>query len=90
MNTIEIIQLRTAMSGLDSLVAQIKNSIQEAKDQIEVLTIYRRANLNSDLAIRIHHAEQAKIDGPGVLGIRLAAALKEFGLVEHSLWEELK
>ena len=91
MKRLEIIHLRSSGEPLASLGDLISASIGQTDDTHgeengTVVTLYRRAGLETDLAI---HLEQAVDRGSSGLGLRLAAALRSYGLVEHTLWEEL-
>ncbi|MCP4599899.1 MAG: hypothetical protein GY847_05045 [Proteobacteria bacterium] len=90
MKILEIIQLRSAAYPIKSLGWEIKESIRAAAEKTDIITIYRRDRLDSDLAIHIHRHEESEKGGPSKLGVRLASALKDYGLVEHTLWEELR
>ena len=89
MSRLEIIHLR--MSGGSSVVLerQITQSIKGEADDAGIVTIYRQDGLESDMAIHIRHPEAKGEHRPGPLGVRLAAALRDYGLVEHTVWEEL-
>ena len=58
-------------------------------EQTEVVTMLRRHGLETDLAIHIHHPEAPGADVPSRLGLQLVSSLAIFGLVEHSVWEEM-
>jgi hypothetical protein len=50
---------------------------------------FSRVLLDTDYMIQIFH-DSNKLENPGSpLGIRLANALKEFGLVNHSVWVDM-
>ena len=90
MNTLEIVHLRSSGEPLESLADRIRESIWSEGDQAEVITMYRRRGLETDLAVHIQHLERPQADGPSRLGLQLVSSLAPFGLVEHSVWEELK
>ena len=51
---------------------------------------FSRVSIDTNFSIHIFH-DSKKIENSGSrLGLRLAAALKEFGLVHHSIWREMK
>jgi hypothetical protein len=89
MRRLEIIHLRWFGGPLDTLSRQIRESLRAAEDSSEVITIYRRHGLETDIAIHIHHSELNNGEGSSTLGLRLASALRALGLVEHTTWEEL-
>ncbi|MDJ0764063.1 MAG: hypothetical protein QNJ97_13865 [Myxococcota bacterium] len=90
MKVLEIIQLRSAANAIEILSERIDASIQTAGETSMVLALYRRNELATDLAIHIHRSADQGSDGPSELGLRLASELKAYGLVDHTLWEELK
>jgi hypothetical protein len=54
-----------------------------------VVTRYRRSGLETDVAIHITSHDHDAAAGPSTLGLHVASALGAYGLVEHTLWEEL-
>ena len=90
MRRLEIIHMRSAGESLESLIDRISESIRAEGQQTNVVTIYRRDGLETDLAVHIHHLEVPGAEGPSRLGLQLASSLRVFGLVEHTVWEEMK
>lgn len=88
MSTLEIIHLRSSSEPVESLAEMIRESMWEDGRQNGVSAIYRRAGLATDLAIHIRHPERGAAV-PSQFGLRLVSSLAEFGLVEHSVWEEM-
>jgi hypothetical protein len=90
MSRLEIIHLRTAGKMSEFLAQQIREAIGPEADGTGVLTIYRRDRLDTDVAVHItsHESGETKV-GPSALGLHLASALSAYGLVEHTLWEEM-
>ena len=89
MRQLEIIHLRSSDELAETLSEQIRESVREAEGDIKAVTLYRRRGLHTDVAIHINHLEGLEANELSRLGIRLASALKAYGLVEHTLWEEL-
>jgi len=87
MKQLEIIQLRLAGNDAAGLVEDIRRSIGAESEKSSV-RIYRHATVASDLGIHIH----LEADGNGAcnsdLGLRLASALREHGMVEHTVWRD--
>jgi hypothetical protein len=90
MGCLEIIHLRLAGATPPGLVADIRQAIRQAIGVGGTVTqahIYRHAKVAGDLSIHLHL-------GPGegsrlsALGTHLARALKEYGMVEHTVWLE--
>lgn len=90
MKRLEVIHLRSSGEPLDSLGRRIRESIRAEATNTDVVALYRRDGLETDLAVHIHLSRAPGADEPSALGLRLASALKAFGLVEHTLWKELK
>ncbi len=88
MSGLEIIHLRSSEEPLESLGERIRESLATEGQETEV-TLYRRDGLETDLALHIRHLGVHGREGPSALALRLASALRTFGLVEHTLWNEL-
>jgi hypothetical protein len=89
MSTLEIIHLRSSIEPVESLIESIKESIWDAGHTGKVVTMYRRHGVATDVAIHIRRSGSSAETSSSSLAIRLASALKDFGLVEHSVWEEI-
>ena len=89
MSRLEIIHLRTAGESSASLARQIREAIGSEVDGRGVVTIYRRRGLDTDVAVHINRHGKGETESPSALGLHLASALSAYGLVEHTLWEEL-
>lgn len=90
MKRLEIIHLRSSGEALDSLRDRIRDSIGTEGEEREVVTLYRCQGLETDLAVHLLDAGATRNRGPSDLALRLASALRAYGLVEHTLWEELR
>jgi len=89
MNTLEIVHLRSSVEPIDSLSDRIKESIWAEGNGTEVVTLYRRQGLETDVAVHIRHRNELEEIEPSALAFNLANALRAFGLVEHTVWEEM-
>ena len=89
MKTLEIIHLQSGTGSMASLGDQIRESLRGADERPEIVTVYRRDGLANDLAIHLQHPDRSAAAKPTELGLRLAAALREHGIVEHTLWTEM-
>jgi hypothetical protein len=91
MKWLEVIELRSMgnkraviESHLQDLIDEM---IQEARQQ--KIKAYSHVTVETDFNIHLYHdSKRADING-SPLGLRLASALKEFGLVNHSVWVEM-
>jgi len=90
MKWLEIIELRSVDRNRDLLMSQLhelRNEIDEETGK-QTVTTYYCAKFGSDFSIHLfHHSKEVEYGGSS-LGVRLASALKEFGLVNHSIWIE--
>jgi hypothetical protein len=89
MTLLEIVHLRSSGEPIESLGDRIRESIQGEGTKTEIVSLYRRHGLETDVAIHIRHHDIAGMNGPSALAFRLASALRIFGLVEHTVWEEM-
>jgi hypothetical protein len=89
MPQLEIIHLRASSEPASALGPRILKSLASDDRRGNLLVIYRRNGLDTDLALHLHHRDDARGSIPSVLGLRLAAALRSFGMVEHGVWEAL-
>lgn len=88
MKWLEVIKLRSVGrdSGLlEELLLSIDRSRQD--ERVEMKT-YRLAALETDLSVHLHWESGWPEKNGSALGLRVAQALKEFGLVDHSVWIE--
>jgi hypothetical protein len=89
MNSLEIIHLRSSGEPIETLAERIRSSLDSSNGEPEVFTMYRRHGLETDVAVHIRHAEDRSWNGPSDLALRLAYALRVYGIVEHTSWEEI-
>jgi len=91
MKWLEIIELRSVDSNRELLESQLQNLINEVDKETKKQAIksYSRVMIDTDFSIHLFH-DSKKVENSGSpLGLRLASALKEFGLVNHSIWIEM-
>lgn len=87
---LEIIHLRSSGEPVESLTERIRESTREGGKEASTLVLYRQQGLDTDLAVHILSPDDAMTTGPSDLALRLASELRAFGLVEHTVWGELK
>jgi len=88
MKWLEVIKLRSAggsLGLLEELLLPISRSKQSGL--VEMKT-FRHAALETDLSIHFHWDSEMPEPNGSALGLRLAQALKAFGLIDHSVWVE--
>ncbi|MGD2272864.1 MAG: hypothetical protein PVI06_20880 [Desulfobacterales bacterium] len=91
MKWVELIELRSIDKNRDMLKSELQKLIHSVDKQRkhQVIMAYRRVLIDTDFCIHILH-DSNKVDNNGSqLGLRLASALKAFGLVNHSIWIEI-
>ena len=90
MKWIEAIHLRTANSNRKVLESKLQELIRSLSRNSETqsIKIYNREMVGTDINIILFQdIEKAEIGGSR-LGMRLVAALKKYGIVNHSIWIE--
>lgn len=85
---LEMIELRSAGNGIEQIKLAVQQPILESdrKRGLKQMTLFYNASVDSYITI---HLQWEISDRPPVksdLGLRLAAALLEFGRIYHSLW----
>jgi len=84
LSTLEVILLRASGIPLAELREAIHASIGSMEPDAEVVQVYRRHGLDTDMAVHLRHP-----DGPpqaSKLGLSLAASLECHGSVQHTVW----
>jgi hypothetical protein len=87
----EVIRVCAAGSNgglVDATLKELMNSV-EIEAEHEAIRVFRHEKLDSDICIFWFHNGKKMGTGGSPLGLRLAAALKEVGLVNHTIWREL-
>lgn len=90
MKWLEIIELRSVGSNRELLKRQLKALIDEAhkKAEQQAIKVYNHVAIDTDFSIHLlYDSVKADING-SPLGLQLVSTLKEFGLVNHSVWIE--
>ena len=88
MKWLEVIKLRSGRKD-SGLLEELLRSIHEFSQSglLEMKTL-RHAVLETDLSVHLYwESEQPEKNG-SPLGLHLAQALREFGLIDHSVWIE--
>lgn len=87
MRRLEIIHLRFAADPPPRLVEDIRRSILAAGESSSV-RIYHHSTITTDLGVHLDlHVDEVDTQ-PSDLGVHLAAALRDHGMVEHTVWIE--
>ena len=91
MKWLEIIELRSVGSNRELLESQLKKLIYEVEKEAtkQAINVYSRITIDTDFRIHLFHDSKIVGSSKSPLGLRLASALKEYGLVNHSIWIEM-
>ena len=91
MNFLEVIELRSAdchkMDLEPVLHALIEDVSGKAKEHR--ITVFSHMTIDTDFRIHLLHGSLEAQCERSALGLRIAALLKEYGLVNHSVWTEM-
>ena len=87
----EVIHLRVIDQEYDRLISiftQLLDEIHEKERYLKV-KLFRRAQIETDVCFHLlHESNNAEVAGSPV-GLRLAEALKPFGMVNHTVWTQI-
>ena len=91
MKWIEVIQLRSVDSNRELLESQLQKLMNEVDKGRKRQTIksYSRVLIDTDYSVHLFHDSKKVGNSGSPLGLRIASALKAFGLVNHSIWIEI-
>lgn len=89
MSQLEIVHLRLTGPCPGDLVKDICESIG-GRRALGKVCVYKRKTIDTELAIHLRVDTDQNDSRSSELGIRLASALKEFGMVKHSVWREAR
>ncbi len=87
MKQLEIIQLRLTGNTQTKLINDIRRSVLAGTESDNV-RLYCHATIPTDLSIHIQTEIPESIRQTSDLGVRLAAAMREHGMVQHTVWIE--
>ncbi len=92
MKHLEIISLRCFNPDIEELVnryiAPMMN-LEEVKQAFEV-KVYRHSKLEMDIVLKIKRKDNLTSNRKSIIGLRLADNLKSFGIINHSIWKEMR
>ena len=89
MKWLEIIKVRSAGVEESSLEEFLRSLVKSggSRESVQIKT-YRHAALGNDVSVHLHWESQGPAQNGSALGLHLAQALREFGLIDHSIWIE--
>ncbi len=86
---LDIIHVRPLARCSKSLMEVIRKSAVAKSNRIQ-MKIYQQEGVATDVGIHLHYMVKEDDALPSDLGVLLASALREHGMVEHSVWNEEK
>lgn len=88
----EVIMVRSADPNVTILAKTVQNLMAAAvkSDGHEGLRVFCRENLETDYCIVLCHTGEKTDAGGSPLGLHIVAALKEVGMVHHTVWNEIE
>lgn len=91
MEWLEIIQLRAVESNTEMLESRLQELMNEVDVETKRQSIkaYSHSTVCTDFSVHLFHESKIVEHFGSRLGLRLASALREFGLVDHSIWIEM-
>ncbi len=92
MKCLEIIELRTNdmdSKYLEKILVRFMDDLNKEYENYRV-QLYRHLTVKTDWSFHIRIQTGINTTFPSQPGLRIASALKEFGLVHHSVWSEEK
>ena len=87
----EIIMVRSACSVTGTWETTLHDlmSLAAVSTERETIRVFRHEKLDSDICIVLLHEGKQPQTGGSILGLNLAAALEEVGLVNHTIWSQI-
>lgn len=88
MKWLEIIKIRSAVMGKENILSDLLLQFNKMllANKPSGIFLYHHANLKTDLSIHIHWETEGTVFNKSCVGVRIAHVLKDFGLVNHSVW----
>jgi len=89
---LEIIELRSSSGGKKMLKSILKKLVIELNKELKMqaIKIYRREMIDSDFSIHLIHDSIKPEYSVSPISFRIFKALKQFGLINHSVWIEMQ
>ena len=91
MKWLELIEIRITGQDHDLIESYLRHLIEQIiEENKQQIKIYHKLHLETDFSIHlVHDADDAGPDG-SALGQNIVSVLKEYGLVNHSIWVQMK
>ena len=88
MEILEVIELRTAPGNSEIIEKYLRDWIRESLNKVHIANSYRHYRLETDFCVHIRYDIGKEKSIPITMGKQLARSLKNFGLVNYSVWVE--
>ena len=88
MACLEIIEIRAVGSNRELLESQLQflsKELNQHKD-LQAVKVYKRVMLETDFSIHLFHNSEKADSGCISICTQLIPSLKDFGLVNHTIW----
>jgi len=87
---LERIDLRSNKENKKELLEQLEELVNDVTERTDdnKIKIYTHYNIGTDYSVHLLRLISEEEHLESELGLRLASSLKEFGLVNHSIWIE--
>ena len=88
MKFLEVIELRSADCHKMDLEPVLHDLVKDVSENAKehCITVYSHMTIDTDFRIHLLHASMEAQSERSPLGLQIAAVLKEYGLVNHSIW----
>jgi hypothetical protein len=88
----ELITIRSTECSVKTLTLALRELISDVVREYGAkrIQIYHRQKIDSDFCIILSHEGKPVLNHGSRLGLRIAEALRAFGMVNHSVWSEMK
>ena len=85
---LEVIHVRVAEQEFDRLTPIFTQIIAEIRENgsCRKVHMFKRALLETDVCLHLYHDSENAATAGSPVGLHLAAALKPFGMVNHTVW----
>ena len=92
MNWTELITVRSSRQSKMVLQPALQELVRDVakKHGPKRIRIFHRQTIDTDFCVILSHEKERVVDCGSRLGLRIAAALKVFGLVNHTVWSEIQ
>ncbi len=88
----ELITVRSTDRSVKTLTSALQELMRDVAGKYgsQRIQIFHRERIDTDFCIYLSHEVGPVLHHGSRLGLRIAAALRAFGMVNHSVWSEMK